>query len=60
MTMAGFIHFVMRLDKDIFSVYNGLIYPSSPFRSQGILLINQSICITYPSSDLEKKTIFNQ
>lgn len=31
---------------------------SSPFRSQGILLlipINQSICITYPSSDLKKK-----
>lgn len=55
--MAGFIHFVMRLDKDTFSVYNGLIYPSSPFRSQGILLlipINQSICIAYPSSDLKK------
>lgn len=40
----------------IFPFYNGLIYPSSPFRSQGILLINQSICIAIRAERPEKKT----
>lgn len=62
MTMAGFIHFVTRLDKDTFSVYNGLIYPSSPFRylhnipierpeKNNIQPTNKSIQVTYTSNN---------
>lgn len=63
MTIDGFIHSVMRLDKDTFSVYNGLIYPllSTPLtRHSSYQPINQSICIAIRAERPEKKTIFNQ
>lgn len=52
--MAGFIHFVMRLDKDTFSVYKWsyisiLFLPLT--RDSSYQSSNQSICIAYPSSD---------
>lgn len=62
MTMAGFIHFVMRLDKDISSVYNGLIYPPLPSAHKAFFLsTNQPIYLhNIPIERPEKKTISNQ